>query len=161
MDLPSAEPGEINRIAGVGLLSRHLLAHATATEALAVWCEEYGIGDGPIRTEVLHRAVSRMGERSIGYRRVRLLRGAAFLSSAEIRYRCDVLSPAMLRALGETTAPFGTVVAALGPHRVTTLARFLAGGPGQSVLIHHATVRDRCGRAIARVREAYQGILTA
>ncbi|MBU1212247.1 MAG: hypothetical protein KJ587_13365 [Alphaproteobacteria bacterium] len=161
MDLSEAFAGGADIADEIGLLSRHLRAYATASEALEAWCEPRAIGEGPIRAEVAGSAVSSSGRRAIGYRRVRLLRGAAFLSTAEIRYRCEALSPAMILTLEETDVPFGVVVAPLRPHRVTTLARIAGDRPTQIVLIHHATVVDRCGRPIARVREAYRDSLIA
>ena len=161
MDLSYSAAQEADLEDNICLLRRHLLSHTTATAALAAWCERRGIGSGPIQTSVLQRAVSSRGARDVGYRRVKLLRGDAVLSFAEIRYRCDVLNPAMTRTLEQTKSPFGEVVAPLDPRRVTTFARFCADPLAEIVLFHHATVLDRCGRPIARVRESYQGVLVA
>jgi len=161
MDLSEAFARGADIADEIGLLSRHLRAYATASEALEAWCEPRAIGEGAIRAEVAESAVSSRGPRATGYRRVRLLRGAAFLSTAEIRYRCEALSPDMIFSLQETDVPFGVAVAPLGPRRVTTLARITADRPTQSVLTHHATVLDRRGRPIARVRESYRDSLIA
>lgn len=161
MDLPHIVTGAAEVTHRSYMLNKHLLAHATATAGLAVWCEANGIGDGPIRAEVSQREVFFRGERSIGYRQVELKRGDAFLSAAEIRFRRDMLSRSMIRQLEQTDAPFGQVVAPLGPRRITTSARFSSGWKSGSVLTHHATVLDRRGRPIARVREIYDSSLVA
>jgi len=161
MDLLYSATGAAEVPDRISQLNRHILAHSTATEGLASWCEAYGIGDGPIRTNVLQNAVSPRGERDIGYRLVKLVRGDVFLSVAEIRYRRDALSVDMKRQLEEASIPFGQIVAPLGPRRITTLAKFSTDWSADDVLIHHATVLDRSGCPIARVRESYQDILVA
>lgn len=165
MDLPHVSTAEQDGADPIALLSGYLSACATVTQGLAGWCRARGIGDGTIRTQVLQRAVIQRGERNIGYRRVRLMSGEAFLSTAEIRYRLDALTASMTRALEETSVPFGEVVAGLGPRRITTFAQTVGGAQSiggempECILVHHATVLDRFERPIARVREAYQRVL--
>ncbi len=161
MDLPYADAGNAVLTERISLLSRQLLVCATATDCLAAWCETHGIGDGPIRTKVSQGAVSSSNAGAVGYRRVKLLRGAAFLSAAEIRYRCDALDPAILRNLAETDIPFGKLVAPLNPRRITTFVGTFGELSAECVLVHHATVLDGSGRPIARVREAYQRVLVS
>lgn len=167
MDPCYAATGYETGTARVNELNRHLMAHGTATAALVQWCRMYGLSDGRIRTCVLDQSLPAKpsdGRRGIGYRRVELLSGPHVLSAAEIRFRCEALSPDMLFALQSSDKPFGAVVAPLGPRRITTFAEILSVStedhPG-SVLVHHATVVDGRGRPIARVREVYQTVLVA
>jgi len=162
MDLSHAEAGDYALKGRIDLLRRHLTGQQTATAVLTAWCKSRGLGDGEIRTEILESSLSGSRTRQTGYRRVRLFSGAAFVSAAEIRFRCEALSDDMLRELRVTRRPFGAVVAALGPRRITTLAEAPAGGwhsRAGHVLLVHATVLDRHGRPIARVREVCQGTL--
>lgn len=145
-------------------LNRHLLGYQTATAALAQWCRMRRLGDGEIRICVLDQSFPATSKswRRTAYRRVKLFCGTHFLSTAEIRFRCEALSADMLGELRATDRPFGVVVAALGPRRVTTVVKTLSGsteGHQDSVLVHHATVFDRHDQPIARVREFYQAVL--
>jgi hypothetical protein len=158
----ASDTGECHSRAEIERLRAHLAASATATEALESWCRPRGIGSGPIRTEVLAQAGVSNKERGIGWRRVRLLRGEAFLSLAEIRFRSEAMTPAMLESLAAGAMPFGAVVKDLEPQRTTTywFDRPLTGQRDDDVILFlHATVLDKSGRALARVREAYQRLL--
>lgn len=155
--------GDIN--ADGSLLDRlnlHILSSPTATSALEEWCRHFAIGQGPLQVQIVASSQAARGNRCTGYRRINLIRGDALLSIAEIRYRLGALGADMLRVLEESNIPFGEVIRALQPRRLTTLVRV---GTQEScldrnpVLIHHATVLDAIGRPIARVRESYQGSL--
>lgn len=143
-------------------LNLHILSSPTATSALEEWCRHFSIGQGPLQVQIVASSQAARGKRCTGYRRINLVRGDALLSVAEIRYSLRALGAEMLRALRETNIPFGEVVRALQPRRLTTLVWVGTKESGQDcgpVLIHHATVLDAIGRPIARVRENYQGSL--
>ena len=143
-------------ISRVRELYAHLLDHDTATEALMSWCAAYGLGDGPISAEVYDMHGVRCRDGAIWSRRVKLSRGAVLLSCAEICYRTDALTSLMLQRLAQGSVPFGTIVKPLRPWRTVT---FASASAGDTILELHATVRAGTGLPIARVREAYRGVL--
>lgn len=158
----ASDTGESHSRAEIERLRTHLAASATATEALESWCLVRGIGSGAIRTEVLAQGRVSNKERRIGWRRVKILRGDAFLSLAEIRFRSEAMTPAMLESLAAGAIPFGAIVKDLEPQRTTThwYDRPSTGQNADHVILFvHATVLDKSGRPLARVREAYQRLL--
>lgn len=154
----------------VKALSGRLLAAPTACAALASWCTEHGLGDGPIRAErhatghaappdeaLLDALSPRRGE-AMPHRRVTLWRGGVPLSDCDLWWLPGRLQPGMVDVLHGTDVPFGTVVAPLRPSRRTLFAALLPGG-GPHVLEHRAVVLAGGRRPIAAVRERYRAIL--
>lgn len=154
-------------------LSRHLRAARTATEALLAWCEERGLGHGPILAERarlpppvvpdaqgLAELAPARGE-PMQHRRVELRRGGLALVQADNWFVPTRLPPALQHQLASTDLPFGTVVAPLSPSRRTY---FVAGSgeaslPAGFVLEHRAVVLDAAARPLAVVRELYRATL--
>ncbi|MEL7050092.1 MAG: hypothetical protein AAFO75_14250, partial [Pseudomonadota bacterium] len=102
-------------------------------------------------------------------RRVRLTRGNDTLSHATLTYRPAVLPADVLEHLRTTDEPFGSLIADLLPYRRMTFCRIVSpcerGTPSRLpnrdavVLVHHATVYNGDGVAMARVQEHYLGTL--
>lgn len=91
---------------------------------------------------------------TVSYRSVRLMHGDTILSEAEIWFVPSRLDPEMATALAETDQPFGSVIRALAPTRLTlSVERPEAGA---AVLRIRALVLDGEGRALAEVSEAYR-----
>ena len=94
---------------------------------------------------------------SWAHRSVQLQAGSRPLSQADLWYVPSRLDAAMAAALLTTAIPFGRIVAALSPRRLTLETRF--GEPGDPIALHHhalLTVETE-GRTlpIAEVRERY------
>ena len=155
-------------------LSARLLTADGATQALAAWCDEHGIGDGPILAE---RRLSAGAVRpddalldwllpgpaeSIRHRRVTLTRDGIALSDCELWWLPGRLDPDLVAALDGTQRPFGAVVARLRPTRRTIFEAVLAPGLPH-VLEHRALVLASVGmrQPIAATRELYRAALVA
>ncbi len=88
------------------------------------------------------------------HRRVMLLAGGAAISEADLWYVPGRLPPAMARALEETDAPFGAVIAALAPDRETLAVT--QGDPGDAFCLDIAALlRGQDGLPLALVHERY------
>jgi hypothetical protein len=162
-------------------LSDHLLQTSTATRALHAWCAARSLSTGPITVvkqtpaqppypddEALDELRPEQQER-IGYRRVRLVRGALVLSEADNWFMPDRLPPEVREVLETTDVPFGTAIAQLQPWRRTSFVRFadLSGAPAtvaedrpaMTILEHRAVVLDRNHRPLSVVCERYRAAL--
>ena len=91
------------------------------------------------------------------HRSVQLQAGTRPLSQADLWYVPSRLHPDMAAALLATSTPFGRVVAALKPRRLTLSTRF--GAPGDPIALHHHALLtiDIEGETtpIAEVQERY------
>ena len=155
-------------------LSERLLQARSATQELEDWCLEHGIGDG---TVVAVRAagavaepldaesVAALGDDRPGeaaFRRVQLASAGVVLVDALNWYFAGRLTAAM-RAMLETEAPFGRVIAPLRPWRRTFLVRrcteaeFAAGCP--HIFEHRAVVLAADGAVLAVVHERFRRVL--
>lgn len=149
---------------------------ASATQVLQTWCEEFGIGDGPVVAHCIDRLAAlgegesglaeewlRASKGEIAYRRVRLMRGGVCLSDAENWFLPARLTPPMIADLGKTDIPFGVVVSALRPTRQTILSRILISPDEERlpgiVLEHRALLRDGEGQPLSFVQEHYRAAL--
>lgn len=163
--------------APVALLNAHILRSATVSDALQTWCEEYVIGLGRLRSEVMRMELFeplsvadgllfgevRLGPTGLMYRRVNLRRGNALLATAEIWY-VNACLPADMRArLAGTDAPFGRVVAELKPvrHNFAVIAHGADTMPDHNihaarpVLEHRARLMSGDGVILAVTRELF------
>lgn len=148
----------------VALLDADLLRGPTATAALQRRC-----GGVPVRVEIDRDAYRQpsaqqrerlgIGEaEAVGYRRVRLIAGGVVLSHAENWFVPTRLTRAMRDLLDHSDAPFGEVIAPLGPTRRILLSERLAADTSARnapVLRHHALVIAADGQALAEVIEIY------
>lgn len=139
-------------------LHRALLAHDSATAVLEA---AYGgpvhirrLAVGPVRPDAALRAVLRVeaGE-AVLHRHVNLLREARVLSEADLWYVPARLTPAMAETLLATDVPFGRVVAALRPRRVTLSASVHPAGP--VAVEHRALLLLQDDLPLALVHERY------
>jgi hypothetical protein len=153
----------------VETLNARLLAGSSATVTLEGWCGERGLAavptitavrgsaDKPASAEI--RAELKVGpEAPVRYRQVQLVCGTKVLSEADNWYLPAVLTPEMNRALDETQAPFGRVVAPLGFTRRTLSARNLTPERGRApphVLEHRAVLSTGAGVPFSLVVERY------
>lgn len=128
-----------------------LLESHSATAVLERLC------GAPIRIRRLAADLQARPERLGGqleHRRVALICGDRVLSEADLWFRAELLPGAMVRALAETDAPFGRVVAPLGLRRRLTGSRF--GVAGEAVALEHRAVLSLPGGAdVAEVLERY------
>jgi hypothetical protein len=136
-------------------LNVQLLSHDSATAVLAQWCADHHLadpptivarrlpGDKPADAQVRALLHAAPGE-PIRYRRVALVCGVHTLSTADNWYRPNRLTAAMNEELDGTDHPFGTVVKALGFHRVRLSARLLVspGHPTADAVIRHEAVLE-------------------
>ncbi len=106
-------------------------------------------GPEPPRTAA---QIARLGP-DVRHRLVELRHDSRVLSEADLWYVPAALDPAMNRALLETDIPFGRVVAALRPRRITLEAEILPAGP--VALAHRALLLLPDGRPLAEVHERY------
>ncbi|MEO1542886.1 MAG: hypothetical protein AAFR75_02560 [Pseudomonadota bacterium] len=154
----------------VDALDAHIQNHPTATAALLAWCLAHDIGTGPIVAEINHSNSDTFNPSQVMnrclHRNVRLKRGNAVLSYAELSYRPSLLPTQIRNALQRTCVPFGSLIAPLSPWRETTFSCSTPDAQdltqtrnGAAVLIHHATVYIQGGKPIARVREFYTSAL--
>jgi hypothetical protein len=160
LSLPRADPET---------LAARLLDGPTATAALEAWCVARGLGAGPLRIARLDGAPcpsladaarAAFAPDAARWRRVAILRGALALSEAEIWWAPARLTDDMAAALDATDAPFGAVVAPLGPRRETLgLTLDPLALPRDVALDLRARLVDRSGRVIALTREAYAAAL--
>jgi len=160
------------RLAWVKTLSGRLMASPTACAALAAWCAEHGLCDGPILAErsamrratrpddTLLDALSPGRGEALRHRQVTLVRGGLPLSDCDLWWLPGRLEPAMVAALETTDTPFGTAVVPMRPTRRTLFEAVLPSG-GAWVLEHQAVVLSGLGerRPIAAVRELYRATL--
>jgi len=141
----------------------HLARHRSVTEALVAWCATHGIGAGPIRAERLPvpgtapvvPALALAEGETVTRRRVRLVRGRVALLEAETLYVPERLPPGVDRALTETDAPFGALLADHGFARVPLGAEEAAEGAP----LETAAVVTLAGRPVAQVRERFSPAL--
>jgi chorismate-pyruvate lyase len=157
-----AAASAIARADAVARLDAELAASGSATAVLERRC------GGPVRAEV-ERGIWRDGaaglrdrlgagkEEVVAYRAVRLMCGNRVLSRAQNWYLAGRLTAEMNRAL-DGDAPFGAVIAPLGPRRHVLDRQRLSG---EAVLRIRALVVDRDGRPLAEVVEHYQRTLVA
>lgn len=150
-------------------LARRLRVANSATRVLAAWCEERGIGEGPIRAE-RHPVPPAIPEapsvaallqagraESLRHRQVTLWRGTAALSDCDIWWLPVRIAPEMQAELDATDHPFGLVVDALHPVR-RTLSETLLPEDALHVLDHRALLLAGAPQPLpfALVRERYR-----
>jgi len=147
----------------------NLAGHASATEALRVWCGQRGIAaadritarfvrgaDAP-EPPGLRDALGVTTGEPIGYRHVRLTCGDIVLSQAHNWFVPARLTAEMNRRLAETDVPFGKVAGALGFTR-EPIASARHGDPAcptGAISTHRALLRLPDGRGLALVVECY------
>lgn len=155
--------------AEVAAFEANLAAHASATAALQLWCNQRGIAPGAqIAVEFVSgadaappadlRAILGVdADTPLGYRHVKLTCGAHVLSQAHNWYVPARLTPEMNRQLTETQVPFGRVAASLNFTR-EPLASTRRGDPGcpvGAISTHRALLRLPQGEPLALVVECY------
>lgn len=141
---------------------RRLAAAGSATRCLLAWCEEHGIGRGPVTS---HRRAPLPGAPDLArmldapgpprHRSVTLMRGAVALSDCDVWWVDARLAPGMAATLDATDLPFGIVVAPLRPTRRLLLER-PAAAPH---LFEVQALLEADGRPFAAVREFYRAAL--
>ncbi|WP_052954722.1 hypothetical protein [Microvirga vignae] len=165
-------------------LSTRLIAGATATETLLVWCEEHGLSHGPISVACHQRqvlaavpddvstALAPAAGETVQFRQVRIMRGPLPLATAENWFVPQRLAAGMNEDLQTTDVPFGTIVAPLRPSRRTLAAdaRLLTADPSEApsrlsasgrpsqpaiILEHTAVISSGTGTALALVKERF------
>lgn len=153
------------------LLFSHLHAHATATQALTIWCKarfpqlgervETRLLEGCEMSSATYRGPLRpgAGER-LAYRRVELCWGKLVLSQAENWYFPDRLPGDAARRISETREPFGAAIAGFDPSRqLLSVTAPDAAQPGKVLMCVHALVH--CANVeIAEVRETYFDVVS-
>lgn len=147
----------------------NLASHASATQALRLWCEQRGIAkDATIRVEFqpgkdaaepadLRQLLALGQDEQPGYRHVRLICGDVVLSEAHNWYVPARLTPAMNAELASTDHPFGKVAGALNFSR-EPLASARSGDPAcpaGAISTHRALLRLPNGQPLALVAECY------
>ena len=159
--------------AGADALLRAILRGPTATLALARWCAERGLGEGPVHAsvmcdrpamiapDILLDALEVVGPTRLRHRRVTLLRGAVALSDCDLWWLPDRLPASVTAALDAGDRPFGTVVAPLRPWRRTVETRIIGPGAAHVLEIGAVVLATRTDRPlpIAAVQERYRGAL--
>ncbi|MFO1254590.1 MAG: hypothetical protein U1E37_02870 [Sphingomonadaceae bacterium] len=153
----------------VAAFEANLAAHASATAALQLWCDQRGIAPGSAITvefvsgadalppEEIRGTLGVGAGAPLGYRHVRLVCGTAVLSEAHNWYVPARLTPEMNRQLSESQVPFGRVAAALHFTR-EPLASTRRGDPGcpvGAISTHRALLRLPDGAPLALVVECY------
>jgi hypothetical protein len=86
-------------------------------------------------------------------------RGGIALAEAEIAYRPGLLTPPMREALAAGQQPFGSIVAPLGPQRVTVAVSHHPAAPPGPVLAIRAVLVLPGGEPLAAVSEAFLPVL--
>ena len=147
----------------------NLAAHASATEALRLWCERRGIARGArISARMVKGADAappldlrtKLGigpDEAIGYRHVQLVCGDAVLSQAHNWFVPARLTAAMNRELAETDRPFGQVAASLnfGRKTISSVRQGDPACPAGAISSHHALLSLPDGSGLALVVECY------
>lgn len=161
-----AHPGSDPQVAA---FEANLAAHASATAALQLWCDQRGIAPGAaIEVEFvsgadavppadLRTTLSVGADEVLGYRHVKLTCGTHVLSEAHNWYVPARLTPDMNRQLAESRVPFGRVAASLKFTR-EPLASSRRGDPGcpvGAISTHRALLRLTQGSPLALVVECY------
>ncbi|NHN85363.1 hypothetical protein GOB93_12030 [Acetobacter musti] len=154
-------------------LDETLLAAASATRALELWCETRQLYPAPVRIEAtvkrnetvaapddIRELLAVGTEETVRYRRVHLTSGGPVLSRAENWYVPARLTAAMNRLLNTTTEPFGRVVSSLLISRETMESRKLSfSAASDGILQHVAVLRRGDGTPVSVVREIYTAAL--
>ena len=153
----------------IAAFEANLAAHASATAALQLWCDQRAIAPGTqIAVEFvsgadavppadLRAVLGVSADQPLGYRHVKLTCGAHVLSQAHNWYVPARLTPDMNRQLGESQVPFGRVAASLNFTR-EPLASTRRGDPGcpvGAISTHRALLRLPQGEPLALVVECY------
>ncbi len=153
----------------IAAFEANLSAHASATAALQLWCDQRGLAPGQaIEVEFVSGADEAppadvrvlLGvdpQAPLGYRHVRLLCGKHVLSDAHNWYVPARLTPEMNRQLAESRVPFGRVAAALNFARepLASTRRGDPGCPAGAISTHRALLRLPDGQPLALVVECY------
>lgn len=153
----------------VAAFEANLAAHASATAALQLWCDQRGIAPGAsIAVEFVSgadavapadlRATLGVGaDEALGYRHVKLTCGEHVLSQAHNWYVPARLTPEMNRQLAETQVPFGRIAASLNFTRepIASTRRGDPGCPVGAISTHRALLRLPKGSPLALVVECY------
>ena len=146
-----------------------LAAHASATEALRVWCEARGLaspaqimarpvaGARARQPKGLRQLLGITADEPLGYRHVELTCGNRVLSSAHNWYVPERLNAEMNAALAATQVPFGRIAAPLAYRRepLEILAKPPRGCPANTISAHRALLRLPDGQPLAYVLECY------
>lgn len=155
--------------AALDAFEANLAAHASATEALRVWCQTRGIAradqikvrfvrqaDAP-PPPGLRTALGVSEDDVLGYRHVQLVCGDAVLSQAHNWYVPARLTAAMNEQLDQTDLPFGRVAASLGFTReaIASARRGDPACPAGAISTHRALLRLPDGAPLAMVVECY------
>jgi chorismate-pyruvate lyase len=188
---PDTYLARVQALALVETLNAEVLASRSATATLEAWCREHELAREPkivadrvrgaakAATAEQRQRLGVTAEAEVKYRRVRLRCGERVLSEADNWYVPARLTAEMNRVLETTDAPFGKVVAALGPVRETFAVKVLwrplpegwergavgvvDGGAGlkipKELFEHRAVLYTREHVAFSEVDEVYQGEL--
>lgn len=154
---------------GLDAFEANLAVHASATEALRVWCEARQIARaGEIKVRFvrdanaspppgLRQALGIASDAPLGYRHVQLVCGETVLSQAHNWYVPSRLSAEMNRQLHESDQPFGKVAASLGFTRepIDAARRGDQACPPGAISTHRALLRLPDGAPLAMVVECY------
>lgn len=146
-----------------------LAAHASATEALRVWCEARGLASPaqimarPVagvrarQPKGLRQLLGIAADEPLGYRHVELTCGNRVLSAAHNWYVPGRLSAEMNAALAATQVPFGRIAAPLAYRRepLEILTKPPRGCPANTISAHRALLRLPDGQPLAYVLECY------
>ena len=191
---PDTHQVRLSALALLQTLNASILASRSATASLENWCRNHALASDPT---IVARPVPSVGQAptveqrqrlevnagdEVKYRRVQLLCGTRILSEAENWYVPSRLTPEMNRVLETTQTPFGRVVAALEPYRLTFAVELLWSPlpdgwereliqqpratadvlaiPG-ALFMHRAVLYASGHRPFAEVREIYQRDLLA
>ncbi|WP_353227739.1 hypothetical protein [Novosphingobium sp.] len=153
-----------------------LARHDSATVALEEWCGQRAIlvpghvlatvqddADRVPVTAGIRAALGVASAEPVRARHVLLSCGGVVLSDARNWYVPARLTPAMNTLLDTTQAPFGKVVAPLGPHRQPLPPGMASPAPCPAATIHHVTavLRRNDGQPISLVSECYTRANTA
>lgn len=153
----------------IAAFEANLAAHASATAALQLWCDQRGIAPGArIAAEFvvgsdaeppadLRADLGVAADTPLGYRHVKLTCGDKVLSEAHNWYVPARLTAEMNHQLATSQVPFGRVAASLGFTR-EPLASTRRGDPGcpvGAISTHRALLRLPDGQPLALVVECY------
>lgn len=176
--LLKAVPGGAGRAARrppatAAALLRAIQRGPTATRALGRWCEQRGLGEGPVHASVLRDrpamiapdilldALEVVGPTRLRHRRATLRRGEVALADCDLWWLPDRLPAAVTAALDATDQPFGALVAPLRPRRCSVETWIAGAGAAHVLEIGAVVLARRAGGPlpVAVVRERYRGAL--
>jgi len=185
---PDTFTARVEALALMQTLNAEILASRSATATLETWCDTHHLASParivadrvqqtavPSAEQLRRLEVATAAE--VKYRHVKLRCGTRVLSEADNWYVPARLTPEMNRVLETTDAPFGRVVAPLGPYRQTLSVTLLwsplpagwehgvapppaaAGRPLEipgALFEHRAVLYTKDHRPFSEVAEVYQ-----